>query len=186
MLQWMEAVICIFSTKKEAQSTRKGRKGCKVHFLVKFFFTQICRLCWILIKIKFRINQNKNKESRNKPCLAGEFKPLKNINIAQASTYLRIAYSDGNFSWGWGQKYWGGPGPPWPPPRDPPRLKLKSWGIDKERYSPEKISNFLFKIARKLQKCSNCSTLSNFETALEVIQFTDFKNSKKTIKSYIF
>ena len=79
----------------------------------------------INFKIKFTINQNKNKESRNKPCLAGEFKLLKNINIAQASTYLRIAYSDGNFSWGWDQKYWGGPGPPWPPPRDPPGENLE-------------------------------------------------------------
>ena len=42
---------------------------------------------------------------------------IKNIN------FLRIAFGDGLFR-GWGQKYWGGPGPPWPPPRDPPDFKL--------------------------------------------------------------
>ena len=35
---------------------------------------------------------------------------------------MRIAFGDGLFFRGLVPKYWGGPGPPWPPPRDPPVL----------------------------------------------------------------
>ena len=72
----------------------------------------------LIIKNKFRINQN--KKNQNKPS-AAKFKPLKTSTLLRLlHIRMPIAYGDHNFSLGWGQKYWGGPGPPWPPPSRPP------------------------------------------------------------------
>ena len=66
--------------------------------------------------------QSKQKQTS----LGGRFQTFKNDIFAQASTYLRIAVGDGLFFLGLVPKYWGGPGPPWPPPRDPPGANYNS------------------------------------------------------------
>ena len=118
----MEAVICIFSTKKEAQSTRKGPKGCKGHILVKFFFHSNLST---LLNVDQNSIQDQSKQKQREPkqtLLGGRIQTFK-----KTSTLLRLLHICGSptamvIFLGAGARNIGGarahPGPPLATPLD--------------------------------------------------------------------